>query len=166
MRAAYFAPLLLVLATCGGDGNGISDPDDDGALGSFEVEFSGALTGSYEGAATFASAPGSGFAIVLVGTGGSASATVVREVSGRPGTGTHPIADATGNTPDMTDFWLAGSAGGQAFAASSGSMTISTSSQQRLAGTIQFTAMSAAGQVTGQVTFNARCTVVVTGSCD
>lgn len=168
MRAAHFAPLLVVLTTCGGsDGNGITDPDDDVGIESFEVSFSGALSGTFEGTARFASAPSAGFGLLFAADGGAAFMSVIRPNIGRPGTGNFTIVEYTLDEIPPNTFMLTGTQGNTTFSAISGTVTITSSSGEKLAGTIQFQAMTGDGeQASGQVTFDARCVSTGTSACN
>jgi hypothetical protein len=167
MRAALVA--ALTLAACGNDGDNGMGPGQ----GQFEADVSGGVTASFTGTAfhgeaTDPNTQDEGWVLVLSsGDPNNLNSVFVVRLAGRPGTGTYALIDVS-TSGDLDDGdWAAivtVSVGGQLtyFAASvSGSVTITSSSGERVRGTFTM-------QVTGQDPSNPQqmANATVTGAFD
>jgi hypothetical protein len=121
--------------------------DDDstgpGDEGSFTVKITGDVNREFSGSAVFAitTQPEEGFSLVLMsGDEVGESALMVSFLIGTssPGKGTHPIGENASNTTFTS--WYNSSEHKEFFDSESGSMTVTTSTDKRFAGSFQYTA--------------------------
>jgi len=163
------APLALafLLSSCGGDDDP-SGPNGDpqGTLGTFSATFTGDIAATTSGSAIFASIQGEGFGLSFTSSTQSATFTIARNTSGRPGQGSVNIGD--GSEGDVQGvLYVGGVINNVTFVSTSGTLTITSSSASRLQGTFSFQAATgASGTTTVTGSFNAVCTAVVVGYCD
>jgi hypothetical protein len=154
-----FALLLLPSVTnCGGDT--VSPEGNTLSPGTFRAEVTGAIQTTLEGVAGFGvSEDGSSFALTLAALGPDGIA-MYRLQGGQPGPGQYMVHDnATVAFTGSEDFWgsmmLVGA--GAIFMSESGTITISESSANALAGSTEFTAVDdEVGRVTITASFRAQ----------
>jgi len=129
--------------------------DDDstgpGDEGSFTVKITGDVNREFSGSAVFAitTQPQEGFSLVLIsGDEREESALMVSFLIGTssPGKGTHPIGENASNTTFTS--WYTSSEHQEYFFSESGSMTVTTSTDKRFAGSFQYTATGWTGDET------------------
>ncbi|MEZ4701789.1 MAG: hypothetical protein R2834_15735 [Rhodothermales bacterium] len=154
----YPLTLLLLLAVFAGCDSADDATDPENQLGSYEFTVSGdvsrTLTGPIAqfGAATDPSTGVSGFGLSF-GNAGSEYVAITRQGS-QPGAGTHPIATFDTSTGELgpDEFIATYYTGGQVFVSSGGTLTLSKSDNNRMEGTISFTATSLLPTQPGTVT--------------
>ena len=165
IHTLFFTLLVLFFAGC--DSN---DPEEiDDIAGTFEIEISGDINQTISGiqaafgAGTNSQTGVSGFGLSMGATNGTAaqSISLVRQ-SDRPGTGNHAIANFSLDTdPEeiANDLFIGTfSTGSDVFYSTGGTLNITSSSENRLEGSINMTAQSILGdmaQITIQGTFSA-----------
>lgn len=162
----------LALGACSGDDTPTgSGGGGGGAAGSFTVDVTGGVTGSFSGSAVQAETPvdpstgQQGWVIFLGSASGTADGAFIVRAGSRPGTGSYSVADLNTSTGLTNDQWGAlitlGSGTSLAFLglSVSGSITITSSSADRVEGTLDF-------QVTGSDPSNPQqqVTATVTGN--
>lgn len=154
MRAghAVTGAVLLMIGACGSDGSGPGGGGNGAGSGSFQGTISGATNDNLSGTATFAVATGLGFTLSLGDQGAQVIVQVLRPQAVRPATGTYTL--------DNLATFTSGSVASNPFAATGGTLTVTTSTDSQFEGTLQFdaTTVSPAGSVTVSVTFSASCT--------
>lgn len=124
------------------------DADTEGVGGEFEAVISGAEVLELCGFATSSEGPeGKGWSLQLVTPGGGSTVMLITEASGRPPRGTYEIVDfqGTDGAPPAGAFvGLIGldvdALGATGFSSVSGSLTITSSSPDEVAGEFRFTA--------------------------
>lgn len=154
IHTLFFTLLVLFFAGC--DSN---DPEDiDDIAGTFEIEISGdinqTITGVQAafGAGTNSQTGVTGFGLTMGATNGTAaqSISLVRQ-NGRPGTGNHTIANfSLGSDPEeiANELFIGTfSTGSDVFYSTGGTLNITSSSENRLEGTINMTAQSILGSM-------------------
>lgn len=169
----FFATLLLCFAllpltACDSDSDGDGDGNGGGTIGNASVTVSGAFSDSFTGNAAFGvDEDGSGFSLALFEgslTGGTTSGGLVAigRTGSRPGEGTFQITAsvaamdfAAGYASDFSN-----ATGGTFVGSATGTLTITSSSSERVAGSFTFTGQAASisgpvGEVTVQGTFSA-----------
>lgn len=149
-RALALAALPLLLA-CGGDGGTDPKPQPTG----FTATVSGATSASLSGSAVFA-ATGQGFVLDLVNKDAQGPMISFVRVGALPGTGTYTFS-AVPQPGEIVGLYATGGATPTGYASTGGTLTITTSSSDRLKGSFSFTAT---GGGTGTAT------VSITGSFD
>ncbi|HEX7070943.1 MAG TPA: hypothetical protein VF190_09065 [Rhodothermales bacterium] len=160
-----------LLAGCdsgGDDGNGDGNGNGNGNGNStFEVQITGeGIDESFEGTAVWGTGedPETGedaFVLVMVaGTGTTSNAVYFYRASDRPGEGTYELVDIQGEVLD--GFQAIAFLNNVIFGATGGTLTISSSSSSRVAGSFSFPAINPVNQaeVTVEGTFNATSGVV------
>jgi hypothetical protein len=158
-----WATTLALAAGCAliGCGDNATGPGST-APGTFSAQVSGAVTGSFSGIAAFGSMTdfqgGSVFVLVLEDQAGTRELGLIKEIPGRPGTGSFPIGEYLGS-PLYGEFIADGPSGSRFFLTGSGTLTITASSAQSLQGSVTLNAREQVGSATVQVTatFNAMC---------
>lgn len=164
MMKLSFRPLLpfvcglFLLVGC--DSNDEDDAED--LAGSFEIQITGDVNQTINGnQATFGAATDqqsgiTGFGMSLGATGTGAQSLTFSRKAGRPGNGSHSVADFDLNTEidNLTDdtFVAIFSTGTDVFYSSGGSLTITSSTDRRLEGTVNLTAISVLPNSTAEVT--------------
>jgi hypothetical protein len=142
--------LLLVLgaAACGDDGTG---PDNGNDQGEFTATVSGPVNGTFSGYAwqsgtvVDAQTNTQGWVLFLGSQDNPGSVVYVVRLGSRPGSGTYSLVDLSQSSGDLQSGEFAGVVtvslpGGLTFAGSSsgGSLTITSSSDDRVKGSFQF----------------------------
>ncbi|MEP0548857.1 MAG: hypothetical protein ABJF88_18125 [Rhodothermales bacterium] len=174
----FFATLLLCFvllpfAACDsnsdGDGNGNGNGNGGSTIGSSNVTVSGAFSDSFSGNAAFGvGEDGSSFSLALfegnLTAGGTTSGGLVGigRNEGRPGEGTFQIT-ASGSAMDFAAAYISdfsNTTGGMFVGSATGTLTITSSTSGRVAGSFTFTGQAAStsgplGEVTVQGTFTA-----------
>lgn len=156
---------VILLAACGGDGGSNGTGPGGSQTGTFQVTVTGGVSASFTGSAVFSSQPA--FQLILSDLRGSHVA-VLRTTSGRPAAGTHPLGDdpqaylagtiyaGTVQIPGATPF---------ASPLAPGTLTLTSSSPERMQGTIQLNAKDEPSDRTATViaTFTAVCSTASGG---
>ena len=150
---------LFILAGC--DSNNDEDDAED-LLGSFEIEITGDVSQSLDGnQASFGVVTDpqtgiTGFGMTLGATGTAANGLSFSRKSGRPGNGNHSIAtfdlDTEIETLSDDTFVAIYSTGTDVFYSSGGTLSVTSSSDRRIEGTISMTARSILPTSTAEVT--------------
>ncbi len=154
--ALLVLPLVFVFTGCD-SAEDKSDPEDQ--LGSYELTVSGSVQRTLSGpvaqfgAASDPSTGVSGFGLSF-GNAGSDYVAITRKGS-RPGTGSHTIATFDMTAEDLPDdqfiaTYYSGST--QVFVSNGGTLTLTRSDDDRIEGTITFTATSLLPTQPGNVT--------------
>jgi hypothetical protein len=165
MKRLLFGTMLLAFVfTSLGCDSADEAPEDE--LGSYEITVTGdiqrTLTGTLAqfGAASDPQTGVSGFGLSLRGIN-SESITVSRKED-RPSNGTHPIVGFSGSaeTLDATQFIATLYTATAVYVSESGSLTITTSNDNRLEGTLSFTATNVLPAAPGQVSVSGRFSAV------
>lgn len=154
MATAATMAAVVMLAACGGDGNGGVGPGNGSGAG-FSADVQGDIETSIKGDALYGTATdpqaGSIFAIEMSeddSTGGGLI-QLIRIGAGMPAVGTYQLTDGVNGTPQEGD-WIAAaydSDHGQLtaiFAATSGSVKVTRNSNGRYEGTFDFIAIGGA----------------------
>ncbi len=169
LPALLLCLLTLSFTACDSDNGGDGDGNGGGTIGSANVTVSGAFSDSFSGNAAFGvGEDGNGFSLALfegsLTTGGTTSGGLVAigRTAGRPGEGMFPIT-ASGSAMDFgagyaSDF--SNTTGGMFVGSATGTLTITASSSDRVAGSFTFTGEAASisgplGEVTVSGTFSA-----------
>ncbi len=151
---------LLILAGC--DSN---EPDEvEDLIGSFEIQVTGDVMQTFSGgqaafgAVTDGQTGISGFGMNFGATGASAQSLSITRKGTRPGNGGHSIANVDLNTEFETlsneAFIGVFSTGTDVFYSTGGTLTVTESSNNRVAGSISMTATSVLPNSTAQVTIS------------
>ncbi len=132
--------LLFTVAFFFGCDDNSTGPGD---AGSFTVKITGDVNREFSGSAVFVitTQPEEGFSLALVsGDEREESALMVTFLFGTasPGKGTHPISEDASQTSFAS--WYTSSEHQEYFFAESGSMTVTTATDKRFAGSFQYTA--------------------------
>lgn len=157
---------LFILTGC--DSN---DPDDpETIVGSFEIQITGDVTQNISGnqasfgAATDPQTGLTGFGLAMGATGGTSQSLTVSRKGARPGNGNHTIADFSLDTDLDTindnTFIVVYSTGTDVFYSSGGTLSISSSSDRNLEGSINLTARSVLPNSTDEITITGSFTAV------
>ena len=166
MRATYprltaYLLATLMLVSCGGDG--ALGPVADGTA---SIRASGVVSASGEGVALFQSASISGTNLFQVAVAPASPSGAVWQLqivryAERPPVGTYQITELSSSSLDPTaNFYYTVSGTMEMFAATAGTLTITSSSATVVRGTFSFTAESttnSARTVTVEGAFAARC---------
>lgn len=167
LRILFFSLFLIPLAGC--DSNEPDEPED--IIGSFSIEITGDVMQTISGgqaafgAASDAQTGISGFGLSLGNTTGgtTAQSLIITRKGSRPGNGSHAITnfDLTTDADTIGDdeFIAVYSSGTDVFYANGGSITITESSDTRLAGSINITAESVLSE-NGQITISGSFTAI------
>lgn len=161
----------LALGACSGDDTTTGSGGGGGANGSFTATVTGGVTGSFSGDAIQAETPldpntgQQGWVLLLGSASGAANTVFIVRASSRPGTGSYSLVDLnvsgglTNNQWGGLIFMGAGTSLAFVGISVSGSITITSSSADRVDGTFDF-------QVTGSDPSNPQqqVTATVTGS--
>ncbi|HSB52924.1 MAG TPA: hypothetical protein VLD58_01150 [Gemmatimonadales bacterium] len=151
MRAIGWMTLAatVVLAACGGDGNGSTGPGNGGAT-SFSAEVTGDVQTSVRGAALFGTradeAQGMLFGVEMAESGAGESVIQIIRLGGEvPAVGTYQIVDALNGNPQNGDFVAMAfdSDNGQPtaiFVGTGGTLRVTSSSATAFKGTFTFDA--------------------------
>lgn len=166
IRLALITALLLLVAGCDSG----SPNEENPARGTFEATVVyDATTETFEGFSSFASEEdGEGFIFGFLGDDRTKRITLNRALAARPGTGMHAIVEYLDAETADTDFWGTSTVGSYALS-ESGTLTITSSSAEEIAGTFEFTATGEFGTgeetVTVSATFHAICRPGVGQDC-
>lgn len=168
LRVEMRLPLLICLfasvsLTAGCDSGGDDDDNGGNVTGTFEVDISGeGIDESFSGIAVFGEGEDSetgedAFVIVMPSSQANTTANAVYLViaTSRPGTGTYDIVSTEGELGDA--FQAIAYSDNVLFAGTDGTVTITTSTSARVAGTYSFSALNLVNQaeVTVEGSFNA-----------
>ncbi|MEP0548731.1 MAG: hypothetical protein ABJF88_17480 [Rhodothermales bacterium] len=154
-RLLFTLLLVLPLAACDSDGDGDGDGDGNGNgtnIGSSSVTVSGGFSSSFDGSAVFGVAEdGSSFSIGIfegaLPTSGNLNGELVAfgRNGDRPSPGTYSFdpSDMDFTAAYVSDF--ANTTSGTFLGSSSGTLTITSSSSDRVAGSFTFTGQAISG---------------------
>ncbi len=155
VRSTFVLITALAFAACGDDGDDCEGPTCPGGgddLGSLSATVSGDVSDSFSGEGFFAMDEDEDtWGIYMGGTDEDDSAVWFWGNGGQPGTGTHTLT-----LEGETGGWYVNGETGDFYYAESGTLTITTSNGNRVAGSFDFTASDLGeGEVTVEGTFSA-----------
>jgi hypothetical protein len=131
---------LLTLSACDGSGSNGDDQQIPSQQGTFQAKVTGAVTVEVTGTASSGAAAGRwGLAMTVTTTkaGGYSAITLVRNAAARPTEGDYTVGNAD---PESGDFYGSAVIDNVSFTGVSGSVSVVSSTEERVTGTFTFTA--------------------------